>query len=71
MKKIRDEQRCSYIFRSGPLHPSIKIGGVSLGQCPNERFPELVVCYEHATKDTLALLARQALRALKRKRVAL
>ena len=32
-----------------------------MGRCPNERFPELVVCYEHATKDALALLARRAI----------
>jgi hypothetical protein len=38
-----------------------------MGQCENERFPELVVCYEHATKDSLALVARQALNALKRR----
>jgi len=51
--------RCSYIHRSGPLHPSVKIGGGhSLGQCENECFPNLVVCFEHATKDTLAYLAK-------------
>jgi hypothetical protein len=71
MKKIPESRRCTHIFRSGPLHPSIVIGGgVSMGQCPNERFPELVVCYEHATKDALALLARQALAALKKLRLA-
>lgn len=53
--------QCTHIFRSGPIHPSIVVGGgVSMGQCPNECFPELVVCYEHATKETLAVLARRA-----------
>lgn len=53
--------RCSYIYRSGPLHPSIKIGGgVSMGRCKKECFPGLVVCYEHAEKEALALLARKA-----------
>lgn len=55
----KKSKRCSHINRSGPLHPSIKVGGFSMGQCENECFPDLVVCYEHATKETLALLARQ------------
>lgn len=68
MKNLPEARRCTHIFRSGPLHPSIKVGGgVSMGQCPNERFPELVVCYEHASKDSIALVARQALDALKRR----
>jgi len=63
LKVVPEDRRCSHIFRSGPLHPSIKIGGASLGQCPNERFPELVVCYEHADKSALALLAKSAVKA--------
>ena len=54
--------RCSHVYRSGQLHPSIKIGGVSLGQCENECFPDLVVCLEHANKETLAMLAQQYMR---------
>jgi len=70
---MRTSERCTHIFRSGPLHPSIKIGGASLGQCPNKRFPELVVCFDHADKETLALLAKQALKqvAILRKQVRL
>jgi hypothetical protein len=68
VKKLPEAQRCTHIFRSGQLDPSIKIGGgVSMGRCQNERFPELVVCYEHASKDSIALVARQALDALKRR----
>lgn len=56
--------RCTHINRSGPLHPSVKIGGASMDQCENEAFPELVVCYEHANKEALALLYKQAMRRL-------
>lgn len=53
-------RRCSHRYYSEPLHPSIRIGGaVVVGQCENECFPGLVVCFEHANKDTLALLAQQ------------
>ena len=58
--KVPEDRRCTHVFRSGPLHPSIVIGGASLGRCPKERFPALIVCYEHATKDTLALMAKRA-----------
>jgi len=61
--------KCNHIFRSGPLHPSIKIGGtVSMGQCEKERFPELVFCFEHADKEAIALVAKSALAALKKVR---
>lgn len=52
-------KKCSHIIRSGPLHPSIVIGGgISTGQCQNDCFPGLAVCFDHAHKETLALLAR-------------
>ena len=37
------------------------IGGVSVGTCQNEVLPGLVVCFEHATKDTLAMLVSSVL----------
>lgn len=52
--KENDTKRCSHIFRSGSLHPSIKIGGgVSMGQCENECLPGFTVCHEHANRDSL------------------
>lgn len=66
-KKVRQEKsnQCSHIFRSGPLLPNCVIGGgVSMGQCSNKCFPELVVCLEHATKETLAYLVIQKTKAL-------
>lgn len=50
-------ETCSHVFRTGPLHPSIKIGGgVATGRCQNECYPRLNVCFEHATAEALALL---------------
>jgi hypothetical protein len=64
-RKKEKSNQCSHIFRSGPLLPNWVIGGgVSMGQCPNECFPELVVCLEHATKETLAYLVTQKTKAL-------
>ena len=68
MRKKKAELTCSHIFRSGPLHSSVVIGdGVSMGQCLNLRFPELVVCAEHADKDTLLMLLRMKLKELQSK----
>lgn len=50
--------RCGHIYSSGQLHPSIKIGAVSLGQCENECYPDLVVCFDHANKEALSMLAQ-------------
>jgi hypothetical protein len=50
-------RRCSRFLTSGPLHPSIKIGGrVSLGQCENECVPDLVFCYEHASREAMEMV---------------
>lgn len=58
-KKISKNKHCNHVYRSGQLHKSIVIGGGGfLGECTNECFPGLIVCYEHASKETLALLAR-------------
>lgn len=63
-KKVAVEKvghtQCSHIYRSGQLHPSIKIGGgASLGRCLSDVFPGLLFCFEHATKDALAHLVRR------------
>ncbi len=55
--KVKPE-KCQHIFRAGPLHSSIKIGSASLGRCENDVFPGLVLCFEHASKDALAMLTR-------------
>ena len=39
-------------------------GGVSMGQCPNACFPELVVCLEHAEKSTLAYMVTKKTKML-------
>jgi hypothetical protein len=49
--------QCQYVYRSGQLHPSIRIGGASLGQCQNKVCDEaLLFCHEHINKDALLLL---------------
>lgn len=61
--------KCQHIFRSGQLHPSIKIGGVSLGECQNPALAGFVVCFDHVDKASLSLMLRmkeKELRAAKR-----
>lgn len=57
-------KKCSHIDRVS-IHPSIKIGGVSIGQCQNRCVPGLVVCAEHASKDALVMLVKQLLKQIK------
>ena len=52
-----DEERCSHIPR-GRVHPSVKIGGVSMGRCKNKALPGMDVCYIHANRDGMALAIR-------------
>ena len=52
--------RCSHIRRLAVGHGLI--AGVSIEQCERECFPDLVLCYEHASKESLAQLARNAMR---------
>lgn len=56
--------KCNHIFRSGQLHPSIKIGGVSLGECQNPVLKGFVVCFEHVDKASLSLMLRTKEREL-------
>lgn len=60
-KDNNNSKRCTHTTRVSP-HPSVVIGGVCVGHCENECFPGLTVCFDHASKDTLALLARSILR---------
>lgn len=58
--------KCSKVHRVPLANVGIVIGGVSVGQCENERFPGLVVCFEHADKETLALMVQTLLRDYER-----
>lgn len=42
------------------------IGGISVGTCPNETYPGLVCCFEHADKNTLDMLIQHILHDYKR-----
>lgn len=48
------------------VHPSVVIGGVSVGRCENESIPGTVVCFEHITKDTLMIMVDQLVRDYER-----
>ena len=56
--------RCSHI-NIVSVHPSVKIGGASIGQCQNECIPGLVVCAKHADKEALVILVKQLLKRIK------
>uniref|UniRef100_A0A6M3XS26 Uncharacterized protein n=2 Tax=viral metagenome TaxID=1070528 RepID=A0A6M3XS26_9ZZZZ len=49
--------QCTHVDRVS-VHPSIKIGGASLGQCKNEALPEFTVCHEHACREALVYQVR-------------
>lgn len=48
-----DTDRCEYIHRVS-LHPSIRIGGASLGRCINKALPGMRFCYIHSTREAMA-----------------
>jgi len=50
--------KCRHVNRVS-VHPSVVIGGASLGQCENEVVPGLVMCFEHADKEALSMLAQE------------
>lgn len=54
------EMKCRFVKRAS-VHPSVVIGGASLGQCENEVVPGLVMCFEHADKEALSMLAQERL----------
>ena len=61
---IGQRERCSFVWRVR-IHPSIIIGGVSLGQCERKPLPEMNVCTEHADKEAMGLVIRVLARKLK------
>lgn len=48
MKKCNKTTRLS-------VHPSVKIGGATIGKCQNECLPEMTVCWEHASREALVM----------------
>lgn len=58
--------KCNHIDRV-PLHPSVKIGGPSAGQCENDVLPLLVVCEEHARPEAVRMAMEQLEKACVRK----
>lgn len=46
-------KQCCHIYRAS-LHPSIKIGGASLGRCEHEALPGMTVCWKHAEREAMA-----------------
>jgi len=48
---------CSHVNRVS-VHPSIRIGGTTIGRCSRPCLPRMTVCYEHATREALAYLIR-------------
>lgn len=65
------KNQCTHIFREElpmPARFGTQRGGIAVGRCENECFPELNVCYEHADKATLGTLCnmyREEIRKLK------
>ena len=53
-----EDRQCTHIERSGPLFPGHRFGGASLGRCQHTKLPSFVYCFEHVTKDALALRIR-------------
>jgi len=51
-------QVCSHIHRVS-VHPSVVIGGASLGGCDKPALPGFTVCAEHVTKEALILKLQQ------------
>lgn len=45
--------KCTYVHRVS-VHPSIKVGGASLGRCENDTLPGMTVCWEHADREAMA-----------------
>ena len=55
MSSLKNNNQCSYIFRSGPLFVGHKFGGASLGQCKKEALESFTVCFDHINKEALWL----------------
>ncbi len=57
------KHKCHVKYRAG-MHPSVKIGGVCVGECPNECLEGMVVCAEHVHKEALLYLVDSLRREL-------
>jgi hypothetical protein len=51
------EGRCKYVHRVG-VHPSIKVGGPSIGRCTNDALPGMRMCYMHASREAMSMAIR-------------
>lgn len=51
-----------------PIHPSVKIGGATVGVCGRDVLPGLVVCEYHADPSTVRLLVESLARDLAKAR---
>ena len=50
-------RKCDKVHRV-PMHSSVVIGGVSVGQCERDALPRMVVCWEHADRQAMAMVSR-------------
>lgn len=53
---------------SVPIHPSVKIGGFTIGTCENEVLPGMVVCEHHADPAAVRMLVEGLVRDLEEAR---
>ena len=51
-------KKCNRTFNAN-VHPSVRIGGFSMGGCENEVLPGMVVCAWHTTPDAVIMLVAQ------------
>jgi len=58
---INLKTKCDHVHRVS-VHPSVRIGGASLGQCEKDAAPGLTCCWEHATKECLIYYVQHLLR---------
>ena len=62
---MKAKLKCGAPMRTAQLHPSIRIGGVTLERCERDVLPTMTVCELHASPDAVriamtALAARRA-----------
>lgn len=51
-------EKCFFIYRVS-VHPSVVVGGASLGPCKRHALPGMTVCSLHATREAMAYYIRQ------------
>ena len=56
-KEEQMTEKCNHITRVS-VHPSVRVGGASLGRCENEALPGMTVCYLHADREAMAYQIR-------------